>query len=255
VHQPDLTKLPGIELMCCPADPSRSLDSELKGTTFMKRILIGGVSVGAVLLLAACGSTSHSSHTGTTSSAGAMPGMSGMSMSTTGGGTAAQLESSTAPSSTQHNAADIMFAQMMIPHHSQAVEMANKEVINGKNAQLTVLAKKIMAAQEPEIVQMNGMLTRWGVAPAGHQGHGSMTSMPGMMSDADMVKFQKATGAAVDRMFASMMIAHHQGAIVMANTEMASGVNTAAKTLAKSIVAAQTAEITQLKQLLATLPS
>jgi uncharacterized protein (DUF305 family) len=222
----------------------------------MKQILIAGVSAGAVLLLAACGSgTNHSSHTSTTSPAGAMPGMSGMSMSTSGGGTAAPLESSTAASSTQHNAADIIFAQMMIPHHAQAVEMANKEVINGQNAQVKALAKRIMAAQEPEIVQMNGMLTAWGVTPAGHQGHGSMTSMPGMMSDADMVKFYKATGAAVDRMFVSMMIAHHQGAIVMAKTELASGVNTAAKTLATSIVAAQTAEITQLKQLLGTLPS
>jgi uncharacterized protein (DUF305 family) len=102
---------------------------------------------------------------------------------------------------------------------------------------------------------MNGMLTNWGVAPAGHQGHGSMTSMPGMMSAADMAKFHQATSAAVDRMFVSMMIAHHRGALEMAKTELAGGLYTAAKTLATSIVAAQTAEITQLKQLLATLPS
>jgi uncharacterized protein (DUF305 family) len=221
----------------------------------MKRILIAAASAGAILLLAACGSTNHSSHTSATSPAGAMPGMSGMSMSTTGDGTAAPLLSSAAPSSAQHNAADTMFAQTMIPHHSQAVEMANKELINGQNAQLKTLAKKIMAAQEPEIVQMNGMLTKWGVAPAGHQGHGSMTSMPGMMSDVDMLKFQKAIGPAVDRMFATMMIAHHQGAVEMANTELAGGVNTAARTLATSIVASQTAEIAKLKVLLASLPS
>jgi len=218
----------------------------------MNRILIAGVSACVVLLLAACGSTNHSSHTSATNISGAMP---GMSMSTTGGGTAAPLVSSTAPSSAQHNAADTTFVQMMIPHHAQAVEMANKELINGQNAQLKVLAKTIMAAQEPEIVQMNGMLTKWGVAPAGHQGHGSMTSMPGMMSAADMVKFYKATGSAVDRMFATMMIAHHQGAVEMANAELAGGVNTAAKTLATSIVVSQTAEIAQLRALLASLPS
>jgi uncharacterized protein (DUF305 family) len=220
----------------------------------MKRILIAAASAGATLLLAACGNTNHSSHTSAASTPAGMPGMSGMSTPTRDG-IAAPLVSSTAPSSAQHNAADSMFAQVMIPHHSQAVEMANKELINGQNAQLKALARKIMAAQEPEIVQLNGMLTQWGVAPAGHQGHGSMTSMPGMMSAADMVKFYKATGSALDRMFATMMTAHHRGAIEMANTELAGGVNTAGKTLATSIVTGQTAEITQLTNILATLPS
>jgi murein DD-endopeptidase MepM/ murein hydrolase activator NlpD len=81
----------------------------------MKRILIAGVSTGAVLPLTACGNTNHYSHTSATSAAWGMPGVSGMSISRTGGGTPAPLISNTAPSSAQHSAADTMFAAQQQP--------------------------------------------------------------------------------------------------------------------------------------------
>jgi uncharacterized protein (DUF305 family) len=177
--------------------------------------------------------------------------MSGMDMgSGTPGSAAPKLSISGAAA---HNAADVTFVQMMTPHHSQAIDMANKEVIDGSNAQVKALAKKIMAAQSPEINQMNGWMTAWGVAPAGHQGNGSMGSMPGMMSDAEMARFQKAKGTQLDRTFLEMMITHHEGAVTMGRTELATGLSTEAKALAQSIVTGQTEEIATMQQLLTTL--
>jgi uncharacterized protein (DUF305 family) len=131
----------------------------------------------------------------------------------------------------------------MIGHHAEAVDMANKEVIDGRDTRVKELARKIMAAQEPEI-------RTWGIAPAGHQGHGSM-SMPGMMSDADMATFRSLRGAALDKSFLSLMIAHHEGALEMSKTELAQGSNLQAKALAQSIMASQTVEIATMKKLLA----
>ena len=84
-----------------------------------------------------------------------------------------------------------------------------------------------------------------------------MTGMShtGMMSDADMASLGKATGAAFDRMWVTMMITHHQGAVTMSQTELKSGQYGAAKTLAQSIITSQTAQIGQLKTLLTQLPA
>jgi uncharacterized protein (DUF305 family) len=219
----------------------------------MKRTIFAVVSTAATaLLLAACGSSNHNAHPGSSSSSSAAvarPSMSGMDMgSGTPGSAAPKLSISGAAA---HNAADVTFVQLMTPHHSQAIDMANKEVIDGSNAQVKALAKKIMAAQSPEINQMNGWMKAWGIAPAGHQGNGSMGSMSGMMSDADMATFQKAKGAQLDRMFLEMMITHHEGAVTMGKTELLSGSNTEAKALAQSIITGQSKEIATMQQLLA----
>ena len=75
--------------------------------------------------------------------------------------------------------------------------------------------------------------------------------MPGMMGDADLVKLRAATGAAFDRMFLTMMVDHHTGAVQMAKTELVQGTNPGAKALAASIVTTQTAEMTEMRRLLA----
>jgi uncharacterized protein (DUF305 family) len=217
----------------------------------MNRILITGVSAGAVLVLAACsgGSTSHTSAAPSASTST----MAGMNMTPGTPGAAAPLPTGSAGTATEHNAADVTFAQMMIPHHAGAIDMANKEVIDGANTQVKALAKKIMAAQEPEITTMNTWLTAWKVAPSGHQGHGSMT-MPGMMSDTDMAKFRTLKGAALDRSFLTLMITHHEGALQMAKAELSQGVNAQAKALAHTITTSQSAEIVTMKAMLAALP-
>jgi uncharacterized protein (DUF305 family) len=160
--------------------------------------------------------------------------------------------------SADHNKQDVSFAQNMIPHHGQAVEMSQMATTRAQNERVKTLAKQIEAAQQPEIDTMNGWLTKWGeetVNPSAsadeHAGHGS--SMPGMMSADDMKKMEAASGAAFDRMYLEMMIEHHKGAIEMAKTETEKGKSTDAKALAASITSSQQTEITEMEGLLKTL--
>ena len=151
-----------------------------------------------------------------------------------------------------HNQADIMFAQMMIPHHAQAVEMSGIILAKpGMPAEMTALATKIKAAQAPEIEQMTGWLTGWNVPTmmSDHSGHG----MSGMVDDDGIGKLKSATGAEAARLFLEQMTGHHEGAIDMAQQEISAGKFPDAVKLGRDIVAAQQAEITQMKQLLSTL--
>lgn len=158
---------------------------------------------------------------------------------------------SMAPSSAaaaKHNAADVMFAQMMIPHHRQAVRMA--DLADGKaGPKVAALAAAIKKAQRPEITEMSGWLKSWG-EPATDHGMGGMDQGDGMMSDADMKKLGGMSGAEFDHMFLTMMIEHHQGAVTMAKTESAGGAYPAAKALAASIITTQNAEITKMRGML-----
>lgn len=164
--------------------------------------------------------------------------------------------SSAAPGADSHNQADVTFAQSMLPHHQQAVQMAQVAETRASNPEVKALAAKIEQAQEPEIEQLTGWLTNWGApmpsasAGGGHDMPGMNTQMPGMMTDKDMAGMKAATGAGFDKLFLQMMIRHHQGAIEMAKTEQQQGKDTAAKTLAANIEADQTAEITQMQALL-----
>ena len=157
--------------------------------------------------------------------------------------------SAAAAPASAHNAADITFATDMIPHHSQAVEMADMALKAATDAEIKSLATAIKAAQDPEIVKLNGWLKAWN-APAPTTGM-SMNgmSMNGMMSDAEMSSLGKATGKAFDTMWVSMMTRHHEGAIDMANTELTSGQNYDAKALAQKIITGQTAEVAHMKKI------
>lgn len=151
------------------------------------------------------------------------------------------------------NDADVTFTQSMIPHHEQAVQMAKMARLHASTPEVKNLADTIEAAQGPEIATMDGWLEDWGkdkTDSTGGMGHGS-DDMPGMMSDDDLSGLEAATGGGFDRMFLTMMIEHHTGAIEMAKTEQSKGKNADAKALAKKIEADQTAEIAQLRKLLA----
>lgn len=158
----------------------------------------------------------------------------------------------TASSGKTFNDADVTFAQSMIPHHQQAVEMARMAQSKASSAEVKALADKIAAAQGPEIDVMTGWLKDWGKStssPSNMSGM-DMGSMPGMMSDAEMKKLDASTGAQFDRMFLTMMIAHHNGAIEMAKTEQSAGKDQKAVKLARSIESAQSAEIATMRGLL-----
>jgi uncharacterized protein (DUF305 family) len=156
--------------------------------------------------------------------------------------------------STENNEADVRFAQMMISHQRQAVEMAEMAVERAENPEVKALAEQIQAAQDPEIETLTGFLEAWGaegdMPGMGGMDHSGMGDMSGMMTPEQMNEMQSATGAAFDRMFLEMMIVHHEGAVRDAEREVAEGVNPEAKELATQIISAQNAEIAQMRQML-----
>jgi uncharacterized protein (DUF305 family) len=152
-----------------------------------------------------------------------------------------------------HNAADVTFAQQMIVHHRQAVAMAELAASRAHSQKVKGLAAKIKADQGPEINRMSAWLRAWGQqvpAPTASGMPGMHHAMPGMMSSGEMTKMMAASGPAFDRLFLTMMIRHHQGAVQMAKTERLHGEYGPARAMAQSIIASQTAQIAQMKTLL-----
>ena len=231
-----------------------------------KRVLGAAFALALTLGLTACGSSSTGAATSTSSS-------STTTNTTTSGSAAADP--------TDHNAVDIMFATMMIPHHEGAIEMSELALAQASTQPVKDLATRIKAAQGPEIEQMQGWLVAWNAAmpmtsgttaPDSGMGGHDMGSMGGteetaassstddfgmgqmmQMSDADMDALRAATGVEFDKLFLQQMIAHHQGAIEMAEVEIDRGQNPATLALAESIKSGQTTEIAQMQQMLAAL--
>lgn len=155
---------------------------------------------------------------------------------------------------TVHGDADTQFAQMMIVHHEGAIEMAGLAVERASDPEVRALAERIEAAQAPEIERMSGWLDAWGedATPLDHGGmdHGGM-EMDGMDQAGAMAALEDLEGAAFDQRFLELMIAHHEGAVVMAEAELEDGENPDALDLAQTIIDAQTAEIEEMRGLLA----
>ncbi|MFC5730934.1 MULTISPECIES: DUF305 domain-containing protein [Nocardioides] len=155
-----------------------------------------------------------------------------------------------------HNDADVTFAQQMIPHHQQAIEMSELAETRAASPEVKDLAADIKGAQDPEIETMTGWLESWSEdVPGGDMSgmdHGdrSANGMEGMMSEEEMAELEAASGAEFDRLFLTMMIEHHEGAIDMAKTEQEEGEYPDAIALAEEIEKAQTAEITTMNELL-----
>jgi len=147
------------------------------------------------------------------------------------------------------NGEDIMFAQMMIPHHSQAVEMSGYAKTNTTNPDVLALAVKISAEQQPEIDLMGGLLHEWGIHDMPGMHHMG-TGEDGMLSDSAIAELKMATGADFDRQFLTGMISHHQGAIAMAQGVLDGGKNPDVHTLANNIITSQTAGIAQMQEML-----
>ena len=145
---------------------------------------------------------------------------------------------------------DIMFAQMMIPHHEQAVVMAELAVDRTEDSRVLALANEIKAAQDPEIDLMDSWLEQWGVqrlsgddALAEHGSHG----MAGMLSNSQLEALADAQGMTFDALFAAYMIEHHRGAISMAQDVLDAGSDPAVAALAREIIVTQEKEILQLQ--------
>lgn len=211
------------------------------------RVLACAVAVTAVIGASACSSDDSASSDGHSS------------MDSSGGASENSTTSTSVviPAGLDVNVVDVSFAQGMIPHHAQAVEMSQLAATNGASPAVQAIATKIEAAQQPEIDQMTGWLADWNQpAPDPNESMDEMHEMAGgmmmsgMVSSADMERLRAARGPEFDRLYVEFMILHHEGAIEMAKQQLAGGQNPDAKALAQTIIDTQQAEITELNALL-----
>jgi uncharacterized protein (DUF305 family) len=143
--------------------------------------------------------------------------------------------------------ADIMFLQMMIPHHQQAVDISNLALTKSKDAELLALATAIRDGQADEIIQMKQWLSDAGTGT--DMGHSMGDSIGGMLTDSELAALKSATGSTFDRLWLQGMTGHHDGAIHM--TQMIEDAsNPTIKKFGQDIVSAQTAQLEQMKIML-----
>lgn len=189
-----------------------------------KSALAPSVALSAVLLLSACGGNAGDS----------------------------APDTSAAATSASFNDDDVMFAQMMIPHHEQAIEMSDiaLDPTVGASDAVRRLATRIKGAQDPEIEMMTGMLTGWGKSTEMDMSmdHGSM--MDGMLTAEELDALGVLRGAEFDRAWMEAMIKHHEGALAMAKDVLEGGTDRAVRKLAEEIVSGQQAEIDEMRGLL-----
>ena len=211
---------------------------------------LAALTLASALALTACGTGTEDNGAGSDSA----PATSSAAATSTTTDTAAP--SATAPGtaeeiSAEHNDADVMFAQMMLPHHEQAVEMS--EMLLAKDdipAEVADFAQQVIDAQGPEIERMNAMLTAWDAEPMADMEGMDHGGMSGMRSEEDMAALEEAQGTEAARLYLEQMTAHHEGAVDMAQDEVDNGQNPQAVALAEQVIDAQEAEIAQMEQML-----
>lgn len=171
--------------------------------------------------------------------------LAGCTIATPNAGEMGQHTGMSSVASGEFSARDLMFARMMIPHHEQAIEMSDLAPSRTTTREVLDLAAEIRAAQQPEIEQMQGWL--------GEDDDTGMDDMDmpmsGLLSDAEMSALAAASGEEFDRLYLEGMIAHHEGAISMAQSILDSA-NPEVRQLGENIVESQTAEIARMRQLL-----
>ena len=196
-----------------------------------------GVLLGVIVLLAAA-VLSLSINRGDRSNHGDMGQMSGHM----GHGTSSSKNAN-------YTGADIMFLQMMIPHHQQAIDISNLAMKSSQDAELIELAKIIARDQAAEIKQMKAWLVDAGASE--DMGH-SMDGMGGMLSDEELTALSAATGKEFDVLWLKGMTEHHDGAIHM--TQMIEDAQNAdIKAFGTKVIKDQSEQIDQMKKMLARL--
>lgn len=172
----------------------------------------------------------------------------------------------TARNGDEFNQADVDFATAMIPHHAQAVQMANLAADRPLPDDLRALVDEVHTTQVAEVETMVTWLTDWGQeipetsmdhVNGGHgddmddmSDHDRGGDMPGMMSAEEMSELAQASDADFPELWMTMMVEHHEGAIEMAETEQDDGHFPDAVDLAGAIIDAQRAEIATMEDLL-----
>jgi uncharacterized protein (DUF305 family) len=206
--------------------------------------LIGAGAVTVLVISAAC----TNSDTGRENSAGQ-----------TTSATAAAPATTPAADTDAHNNADVWFVRHMIPYHQQAIELS--DIVSAKqgiDSRVMDLANKIRTTQGPQIQQMQDWLNHWGNPPMPETAPGDVqmpaqSSMPGILSERELDALRQANSADANTLFLTQMIAHHQGAISLAQTEIEEGQYPAAVAMARSIASTQQQEIDTMKRILSSM--
>lgn len=181
----------------------------------------GLIAIGAAVALAVTGCSSSGGSTGTA---------------------AAPAETAT------HNQADVKFAQDMIPHHQQTIQMADLATKQATGQEVKLVAASVLSAEEKEIQTMKGWLSQWKATQpdaAVHGGH----DMPGMISTKDMQALLTTTGEAFDKKWIELIEQHLESGVTMSKTLLAEGRNPDAKAMATEIIENQEAKIKQVQAL------
>ena len=140
---------------------------------------------------------------------------------------------------------EIMFAQMMIPHHEQAISMSETALKKSRNQGILKLSRQIKSMQSSEISQ----LTYWLKATNSSMTMDHDMKMSGMLTTKELASLKRLSGTDFDRAFLQLMVKHHLGAIEMLDL-ISDSRNAEAKSLSKAINSAQTKEINSMKLLL-----
>lgn len=144
--------------------------------------------------------------------------------------------------------ADILFAQNMTVHHSQAVEMATNLYHRTNDEGLRTMAYDIMLSQQGQIGMMQGWLELWNQPAAAPLG--AMQQMMGMATQEQVNALKTLPSPELEKQFLELMIRHHQGGVAMAQEELQKGSQPNVKRLADNIVKGQQAEIEYMQGLL-----
>lgn len=146
-------------------------------------------------------------------------------------------------------AADVRFAEGMIPHHRQALEMASLVQARTRTRTVRSFARRIAATQTPEIRAMTGWLRELGRTPPDAHTHADAAGY-GMATQKELNALRAARGTAFDRLFLQLMTRHHEGALRMADEQLASGADQRMRLLAKDVYSGQSIEIARMRKAL-----
>lgn len=172
-------------------------------------------------------------------------------------------------SDTEHNGQDVAFATDMIQHHAQALSMVDLTLERPLDPEVAALAEQVRDAQAPEIELMSDWLVSWdedvpatmrdhsiaghddrSAADAMEEMEGMGSDMPGMLSAEELASLEEAPDEEFADLWLELMIAHHEGAVEMAEQQATAGMYAPTVELAEDVVETQTAEIEQMRDLL-----
>jgi uncharacterized protein (DUF305 family) len=190
---------------------------------------------------------------------------SGATASGTGATPEPAAPAATQPARQPHNEADAAFMTDMIGHHAQAIVISRWAATHGASSAVQRLADRIIVGQEDEIVMMQRWLRDHGepvpepdTAQTGRTGMDHSMHMPGMLSSEELAALDAARGAAFDRMFLTLMIRHHEGALTMVERLFASpgaGEDDTVFRIASDVQADQRVEIRRMQSMIDALGS